>query len=63
MTFEEAKIHAQQGIKITHKYFSENEYLIMKGNLIIFEDGVKIFANDWLGDKEWAKDGWELYVD
>ncbi len=62
MTFEEAKIKARQGIKVKHRYFAENEYLTMKGNLMVFEDGVEIFANDWLGDKEWALDGWSLYV-
>jgi len=62
MTFEEAKEHAQQGIKVRHQYFAEEEYMIMKGNLIVFEDGCEIFANDWLGDKQWAHDGWSLYV-
>jgi hypothetical protein len=62
MTFEEAKEQAQQGIKIRHQYFAEKEYMTMKGNLIVFEDVCEIFANDWLGDKQWALDGWSLYV-
>lgn len=62
MTFEEAKEKAQQGIKVRHQYFAEKEYMIMKGNLIVFEDGCEIFENDWRGDKEWTKDGWSLYV-
>ncbi len=40
MTFEEAKILARQGIKMTHNYFTDNEYITMKGNVIVFEDGV-----------------------
>jgi len=43
MTFEEAKEQAQQGIKVRHQYFAEKEYMTMKGNLIVFEDGCEIF--------------------
>jgi len=38
MTLTEAKELAQQGIKVTHNYFTKDEYLTMKGNQIIFED-------------------------
>lgn len=46
MIFEEAKIQARKGIKVTHQYFSQEEYITMQGNMIVFEDGVKIFANE-----------------
>lgn len=61
MTFEEAKPLAQQGIKITHQYFSEEEYMTMKGNLVVFEDGVEIFVQEWMQGKEWLSDGWSVY--
>ena len=62
MTFEEAKQHARKGIKVTHQYFSNNEYMTMQGNMIIFEDGVKIFVNEWSEGKDFLLDGWSLYV-
>jgi ABC-type uncharacterized transport system ATPase subunit len=62
MTFEEAKEKARQGIKVTHKYFTDVEYMTMRENLIIFEDDVKIFADDWLKGKDYLKDGWSLYT-
>ena len=61
MTFEEAKVQARNGIKVTHKYFSEDEYMTMRGNLIIFEDGVEIFADEWSKGKDYLLEGWTLY--
>lgn len=61
MTFEEAKVQARNGIKVTHKYFSEDEYMTMRGNLIIFEDGVEIFADEWSKGKDYLLEGWSLY--
>lgn len=61
MTFEEAREHARKGVKITHEYFTDNEYLTMKGNLMIFEDGVEIFAADFLKGKDYMINGWSLY--
>lgn len=61
MTFEEAKVLARQGIKMTHEYFTPNEYIIMKGNMIIFEDGIKIFADEWSKGKDYLKEGWSKF--
>lgn len=61
MTFEEAKVLARQGIKMTHKYFSPKEWMIMQGNQIVFEDGVEIFAQEWMAGKDWLLDGWSEY--
>lgn len=61
MTFEEAKVLARQGIKMTNKYFSKGEWMIMHGNQIQFEDGVKIFAQEWIAGKVWLLDGWSEY--
>jgi hypothetical protein len=62
MTFEEAKEKARQGIKVTHKYFTADEYMTMQGNYIVFEDGVKILADEWAKGKDYLNDGWSLYV-
>lgn len=61
MTLQEAKELAQQGIKMKHNYFSDNEYMIMKGNIIVFEDGVQIFFNEWVKDKDWLLTGWSKF--
>ena len=58
MEWKKAKILALQEVKITHKDFSSNEWLIMRGNKIIFEDGVQIFEKDWMEDKPFLQDGW-----
>ncbi len=61
MTFEEAKVLAKQGIKMTHENFASNESMTMKGNKIIFEDGVSIFENEWFKGKEYLTDGWSIF--
>lgn len=63
MNAEQAKEKARQGIKVTHRYFGDKEYLTMQGNMIVFEDGVKIFWNEWSKGKHWVNDGWSLYVE
>ncbi len=61
MTFEEAKDLARQGIKVTHKYFTDDEYMTMQGDMIIFEDGSKIPVNEWSKGKDYLLDGWSIY--
>jgi len=61
VSIEEMKVLARQGIKMTHRYFSDNEWLIMRGNIIVFEDNVTIFLNDWISDKDWVNDGWSKF--
>jgi aromatic ring-opening dioxygenase LigB subunit len=63
MTWEEAKILAQQGIKVTHQYFTSEEYIIMRGNIIVFEDGVEIFASEWMQGKPYLQNNWSIYQD
>jgi hypothetical protein len=62
MTFEEAKEQARKGVKMTHEYFTPNEYMTMSGNMIIFEDGVKIFADEWASGKDYLLNGWSIYT-
>ena len=63
LTFEEAKVLARKGIKMTHRYFTEDEYITMKGNIIIFEDGCEMFADEWSEGKDYLLDGWEKFQD
>lgn len=61
MTLEEAKAKAQKGIKVTHIYFTSEEYMTMEGNQIIFEDGAKIFFDEWVKDKDYLNEGWSEF--
>lgn len=61
MTLTEAKTLAQQGIKMKHHSFTDNEWMIMRGNMIVFEDGVKIFFNEWVEGKAYLLDGWNEF--
>ena len=61
MTFELAKDKARRGIKMAHTYFTDQEYLTMRGNQIIFEDGVKLFADDWAKGKDYLLEGWSEF--
>ena len=61
MTFEEAKTLARQGIKMTHKYFTSEEYMTMQGNMIVFEDGAKIFVDEWSKGKDYLLEDWEKF--
>lgn len=61
MTLEEAKELAQKGIKVTHTYFTDEEYMTIKGNIICFEDGATIFFDEWTRGKDYLKTGWSLF--
>jgi hypothetical protein len=64
MTFIQAVELMKQGKKLTHRYFSNNEWVTMQGNLtMIFEDGVKCTTQQFLMDRTdlaWAED-WEEF--
>lgn len=61
MTLQQAKELAQQDIKVTHNYFTKDEYMTMEGNIIIFEDGCEIHFDEWTKDKDYLLDGWSIY--
>lgn len=61
MELKQAIELARKGIKMTHEYFGRDEYLTVQGNMVFFEDGVKIFLNEWIKDKEWLNNGWSEY--
>jgi hypothetical protein len=61
MTLEEAIIEARKGIKMTHKYFTSEEYMTMKGNIVIFEDGVEIFIHEWTKGKDYLLTDWSKF--
>lgn len=53
----------RKGVKITHTHFHPDEWMIMKGNIIIFEDGYQMFMNDFLkfrNSESW-QDGYSVF--
>lgn len=63
MTFEEAKILARQGVKMTHTLFPPHKYMTMRGNAVLFEDGMGMGNIDnWITpDKEYFNTGWSEF--
>jgi hypothetical protein len=61
MTLEQAIEQARKGIKVTHKFFIDDEYMIIKGNTIIFENGEQVFISKWVKGKKYLNDGWSIY--
>ena len=62
MIFEEAKALAREGTKVTHEYFTPNEWMIMSGNLCVFEDGCKIIVDEWSEGKDYLLNGWSIFT-
>ncbi len=56
MTQEEAIVLMKQGVKVTHNYFSSNEWMTISQGQIILEDGVKCSINEFFS---YRKAGWE----
>lgn len=64
MTKQEAIIEMQRGEKLTHRYFSKDEWATLEGNHIITEDGVRITEKEfWLIRKSpaWEED-WKIFT-
>ena len=61
MTFEEAKQLARQGVKMTHQHFTSREWMIMRGNVIVFENDFRIFADEWANGKDYLLEGWSTF--
>lgn len=64
MTKENAIIEMKKGIKVTHRYFSSDEWITMKGNFTIqTEEGYSFPADEfwrYRNDIDWM-DGWSIY--
>ena len=62
LPFSELVNLARRGIKITHTYFMDDEYLTVQGNLMILEDNNKIFIDEFFEDKPSMRySGWSIY--
>lgn len=63
MTKEEAIKAMQDGKKVTHRYFSSNEWMSMHDGLIVLEDGAMCTPYEfwrWRTDPVW-NNGYDLF--
>lgn len=63
MKLQEAIELAKQGIKVTHEYFADDEYMTMEGNIATFEDGIKVIFDDWYSEQDSLDYGWYKYIE
>lgn len=67
MTREEAYQAMLKGHKITHRFFTEDEFYCIKGtsNTVTAENGVRHTDIFWEKDarESWRKDGWKIWID
>ena len=65
MTKNEAiKFSRDNSKRITHRYFGDSEYIIVRGNRIVTEEGYSMWLNEFYeirGDESWNID-WEEYT-
>jgi hypothetical protein len=65
MNKEQAIEAMQEGKKVTHEYFTSNEFMTMKGNKIVFEDGYAVRPLEFWSTrtaKNWD-DGYSIWDD
>jgi len=64
MTKQEAIQMMIKGKKVTHRYFSPNEWITVDKGKFLFEDGVKCSFNEFWADRRqqfWETD-WEIFT-
>jgi hypothetical protein len=62
MTRDEALKELKSGKKITHTYFTSDEYLFQRADVIFTEEGYEVTPEFWdlRSSKSWDE-GWEIY--
>lgn len=64
MTKSEAIDAMKRGEKVTHRFFTPDEWMTIDNNEILLEDGVKCSIEEFFHfrkDQYWD-DGWSLYL-
>ena len=59
MTWNEAKKRMRNGERITHRFFTDNEWMTIERGKILFEDGVTCSITEFRADREswlWDED-------
>lgn len=59
MTFEEAKEQMRAGVKMTHEYFTSDEFFEIKQGVMVCEGGYDMTR--WNRGEEWQQTGWRIY--
>lgn len=65
MSKEEAIQAMKEGKKVTHRFFASGEWMTIKNEVLLLEDGVLISLEDFFNirnDSLW-ENGYELYND
>ena len=57
MTKAEALQAMREGKKVTHCYFQPHEWMMIKDNMILFDDGLTITIEEFYNDRN--QDSWE----
>lgn len=60
-TLQQAIDLARTGVKMTHELFLQDEYMTIQGNRIIFEDGCKMFIEEFTDNKAYLLSGWSKF--
>lgn len=63
MTKSEAIIAMKEGLKVTHRYFTDDEFITMKFNKIIDENNYSFCPEEfWMyRTNPWFDSGWSLF--
>jgi len=64
MNKEEAFAQMRAGKKITHRHFGSEEWMTMEGSQIVFEDGCKVWPENFWRDRtdESWNDGYDFFL-
>ena len=64
LTREEARQAMKDGHKVIHMYYTSDEYLKMKGDVIVCENGYNMtdVFNSSRKDREWQLTNWRIKV-
>lgn len=63
MTKEEAIVQMKKGKKITHRYFTSDEWMTIENGMYLLEDGVRVSEKEFWHYRQqdsW-KDGYEFF--
>ena len=59
LTWEEAKTLMSMGLKMTHKYFTDEEFFYMYEGKLLCEQGYDVSL--WYIGEVWQESGWRIY--
>lgn len=57
-TWEEAQEAMRRGKKAVHKYFCHGEFFIIRGGLLLDEEGYRMAG--WYTGDDWQNTGWAI---